>query len=116
MPAVTTAAIKAHPFYDQLVAAQRGHAPTARDVQAAGRDARRLDVGWVLVWKVHGPRRTRLIIAFLDAAEFSLDYRADGVMVYRPAGPGSGVRQQPTLAPVPARSTSSSAPVRKARA
>jgi hypothetical protein len=90
VPAATTAAIKAHPFYDQLVAAQRGHILTARDVQAARRDARRLDVGWVLVWKVHGRGRTGHVTAFLGAAGFSFDYRADGVMVYRPAGQARG--------------------------
>jgi hypothetical protein len=85
VPAPTTAAIKAHPFYDQLVAAQRGRRASAAQYAAARRDARRMAIGWVLVWKVHTRRNTGPVIAFLNATGFRFDYQADGVMVYRPA-------------------------------
>ncbi len=86
VPVPTTAAIKAHPFYDQLVAAQRGRTASAAQDAAARLDARRMAIGWVLVWENHTRARTRHLIAFLNATGFRFDYRAAGVMVYRPAG------------------------------
>ena len=53
VPAPTTAAIKAHPFYDQLVAAQRGRRGSAAQYAAARLDARHMAIGWVLVWVDH---------------------------------------------------------------
>jgi hypothetical protein len=47
---------------------------------AAARDARRMHVGWVLVWTSNP-----LIAKYLVATGFRLDYRADGAAVYRPA-------------------------------
>jgi hypothetical protein len=87
VPVPTT---KAHPFYDQLVAAQRGRRASAAQDAAARRDASRMAIGWVLVWEAHTRLTTRRITAFLDAAGFRFDYRAAGVMVYRPAGRARG--------------------------
>ena len=86
VPLPTTAAIKAHPFYDQLEAAQRGRTASAAQDAAARLDARRMAIGWVLVWENHTRARTRHLIAFLNATGFRFDYQAAGVMVYRPAG------------------------------
>jgi hypothetical protein len=80
VPAPTRAAISAHPFYRRLVAAQRGHRTSAETLAAARRDARRLDIGWVLVWRTSNP----VVIRYLKATGFRFDYRADRVSVYRP--------------------------------
>lgn len=81
IPAPTRAAISAHPFYSGLVAAQRRHRNSAEMLAAARRDARRLDIGWVLVWRTGNP----VVIRYLTATGFRFDYRADRVSVYRPA-------------------------------
>ncbi len=80
VPAPTRAAISAHPFYRRLVAAQRGQRTSAKTLAAARRDARRLDIGWVLVWRTGNP----VVIRYLTATGFRFDYRADRVSVYRP--------------------------------
>jgi hypothetical protein len=80
VPAPTRAAISAHPFYRGLVAAQRRHRNSAETLAAARRDARRLDIGWVLVWRTGNP----VVIRYLKATGFRFDYRADRVSVYRP--------------------------------
>lgn len=80
VPAPTRAAISAHPFYRGLVAAQRRHRNSAETLAAARRDARRLDIGWVLVWRASNP----VVIRYLKATGFRFDYRADRVSVYRP--------------------------------
>ena len=90
VPVPTTAAIKAHPFYDRLVAAQRGRRSSAAQAAAARLDARRMAIGWVLVWENHTRRHTSQVMAFLNATGFQFDYRANGVMVYRPAGQPRG--------------------------
>jgi len=57
-------------------------------LEAARRDAHRLDIGWVLVWPTPSRRATRArpaVLRYLEAAGFRFDYRADGVLVYRPA-------------------------------
>ena len=90
VPVPTTAAIKAHPFYDQLVAAQRGRRASAAQAAAARLDARRMAIGWVLVWESHTRLHTRQVMAFLNATGFRFDYRAAGVMVYRPGGQPRG--------------------------
>jgi ribose 1,5-bisphosphokinase PhnN len=47
---------------------------------AARRDARKLGVGWVLVWT-----KNPVVVRYLADTGFRLDYQADGVAVYRPA-------------------------------
>jgi 4-amino-4-deoxy-L-arabinose transferase-like glycosyltransferase len=88
VPAATISGIKKHPFYTLLVSSSNYIAGTPvvlnaspAELAAARRDARRMDVGWVLVW-TNNP----LIARYLAATGFRLDYRADGAAVYRPAG------------------------------
>ncbi len=90
VPGPTAAAVNAHPFYRGLVAAQRRERVTGRRLAAARADARRLDIGWVLVWPTPGRLITRAgpdVIRYLTATGFAFAYRADGVSVYRPSGP-----------------------------
>ena len=47
---------------------------------AARLDARRIDIGWVIVW-----HQTPDIRSYLARTGFRFDYRADGALVYRPA-------------------------------
>jgi hypothetical protein len=86
VPARVTAAIKAHPFYSGLVAAETGHVGGLAALAAARRDARSTGVGWVLVWPA--PRQilvldTSALRRYLSATGFRFDYRADGVSVFR---------------------------------
>jgi hypothetical protein len=86
VPAPVTAAIKAHPFYRELVAAETGHVGGRAALAAARRDARSTDVGWVLVWPA--PRQILILDMpalrrYLSATGFRFDYRADGVSVFR---------------------------------
>ncbi len=96
IPDQTLRQIIAHPFYRDLLALQR----RARPIRAAlaGRpryqgmltaarlDARKMDVGWVIVWHpVAG------LTQYLTRTGFRFGYRADGVPVYR-AGPAAGQR------------------------
>ena len=96
-PPQTLRQVTAHPFYGDLLALGRLDAPLlyallsgrpggprvqAADasITAARADARRMHVGWVLVWtKTPGVRN------YLARTGFRFDYRADGVSVYRPA-------------------------------
>lgn len=79
IPAPTVRAVRRHAFYARLVAAQNGSPSDASQARLARADARRMDVGWVLVWKA-APE----ILHYLAQAGFRFDYRADGVSVYRP--------------------------------
>jgi hypothetical protein len=86
VPAPTLAAIKKHPFYTELVSSTNyitGEPVVVRatraQLAAAERDARRMDVGWVLVWSGN-PLTER----YLTLTGFRLAYRADGAAVYRP--------------------------------
>jgi len=86
VPGATLRGIKKHPFYTLLVSSSNYiagepvvlRASPAR-LAAAQRDARRLGIGWVLVWS-----RNPLEARYLTATGFRLDYRADGAAVYRP--------------------------------
>jgi len=66
---------------------------SAAHIAAARQDAAALHIGWLLVWTrhwmtLHRARHHRLhygaIYQYLAATGFRLDYRADGVKVYRP--------------------------------
>jgi len=96
VPPQTVAKIKAHPFYAALEQVQHGiplaplknaagNQVTAAQVAAARADARKLGVGWVLVWTTQNP----VIKPFLAATGFRFSYRADGVSVYRPVTPAT---------------------------
>jgi hypothetical protein len=86
VPAATISGIKKHLFYTLLVSSSNYIAGTPvvlkaspAELAAARRDARRMDVGWVLVWT-----KNPLIARYLVATGFRLDYRADGAAAYRP--------------------------------
>ena len=80
--------VKRHPFYGDLFDAQRHSPGRYRKLQAsqahpawidaARRDARRIDVGWAIVWT-----QTPVVLNYLRAVGFRFDYRADGALVYR---------------------------------
>ncbi len=107
IPAATLTAIEHHPFYSHLiktqhftfpaygppltVAAQQSQPVWARktssysplsaaEVAAGRRDARRMHIGWVVVWYSNPA-----IVQYLHQTGFGFAYRADNVSVYRPA-------------------------------
>jgi hypothetical protein len=87
VPAGVIARIKRHPFYALMAACQNWipgkpvvvHASPAM-LAAARQDAAKMGVGWVLVWTSNP-----VVVRYLAETGFRLDYRADGVAVYRPA-------------------------------
>jgi hypothetical protein len=92
VPQQTRDEIAGHPFYAALEKVQHGiplapaknaagNQVTAAQVAAARADARKMGVGWVLVWTKKNP----VIKGFLAATGFRFSYQADGVSVYRPA-------------------------------
>ncbi len=81
IPLPTVIAISRHPFYARLAGAQDGLPVTAQQAAQARLDARRMNVGWMLVW----PKRDPWVLRYLSEAGFRFSYRADGVAVYRPA-------------------------------
>jgi hypothetical protein len=94
VPARTREQIAARPFYAALEKVQHGiplapaenaagNQVTAAQVAAARADARKLRVGWVLVWTKQNP----VIKGFLAETGFRFSYQADGVSVYRPVTP-----------------------------
>jgi hypothetical protein len=78
VPRTTIAGIARHPFYAGLVAAEYGKQRSAAQLRSAARDARRMRIGWVLIW-----RWKPLVIPYLNGTGFHIAYRADGVTVYR---------------------------------
>lgn len=80
VPAATLAGIRAEPFYAGLLSAQGGDGRLSpARLQAARRNARGMDIGWVLVWK-----RSPDVLRYLRGTGFRFGYAADGVQVYRP--------------------------------
>jgi len=49
-------------------------------VTAARRNARRLNIGWVLLWY-----KNPALVQYLSQTGFQFVYRIDGVSVYQPA-------------------------------
>jgi hypothetical protein len=92
LPAPTLAGIRRHAFYYGLLTAEgqprsslTGTGTYPALLAAERLDARRLDVGWVLVWPCSDRQcSTSDIIRYLQRTGFQLDYKADGVLVYRP--------------------------------
>ena len=85
IPATTLSAVQHHPFYAALLNAEGGaHTTTPAEFRAAQADARRMHIGWVLLWHPEGH-----MLNFLRHTGFRFNYRADGVSVYRPAAPRS---------------------------
>jgi hypothetical protein len=88
-PATTVRAIKAHPFYRDLVAVQYGQADefTAAQVRAARQDALRMGVGWAIAWK---PATARPAIAYLQRIGFTFVRRAHHAELFRLAPAAGG--------------------------
>ena len=81
IPAGTLKGIEGSAFYAALLNAQGGqHQTTSAQFRAARLSARRMNVGWVLVW-----RREPHLLRLLRLSGFRPAYQADGVQVYRPA-------------------------------
>jgi hypothetical protein len=78
VPARSVAAIRAHAFYGCLVNTEWGKPCDPAQVRSAGQDARRMRVGWAIVWK-----RTPFVYAYLRQVGFRYDYGVNGVSVYR---------------------------------
>jgi 4-amino-4-deoxy-L-arabinose transferase-like glycosyltransferase len=106
IPQATLNAIERHAFFSHLIKTQhftfppvtvplspqaQQHRPlfarklssytplSAADIAAGRRDARRLDIGWVVVWYSNPA-----IVQYLHQTGFRFAYRADDVSVYRP--------------------------------
>jgi hypothetical protein len=84
VPEPTVAGLNRHAFYVRLIATQSGSQNTPAELAAARLDARRMDVGWVLVWNWPGVQRPA-VIRYLLQTGFRFAYTADGVQVYRPS-------------------------------
>ncbi|HEX9354874.1 MAG TPA: hypothetical protein VF933_13795 [Streptosporangiaceae bacterium] len=88
LPESILAAVKRHPFYGDLLDAQREPGVVYHELRAsrahpawlaaARLDARRMHVGWAIVWSA-----TPEILNYLRAAGFQFGYRAGGALVYR---------------------------------
>jgi hypothetical protein len=77
-PATTVKAIKSHPFYAGLAAAEEPGYDldlTAAQLRAARQDARRMGVGWAVVWK---PADMGQAIGYLRLAGFTFVRVANG--------------------------------------
>src|SRR6266536_2471789 len=73
LPDHTVVVLRRHHFYADVMKVQRGRHITAAAVPAAAADAKRLNVGWVLVWKPVTPA----LHHFLAVTGFGFRYRAD---------------------------------------
>ena len=93
LPESELAAVRRHRFYADLLDAQQTPSSLYGELFAAStadaarlaearRDARRMDIGWVIVWS-----STPVILHYLTAVGFRFGYRADGAAVYRIAPP-----------------------------
>jgi hypothetical protein len=82
VPLPTINGIRRHPFYAQLVARQYGGHSTPAELAAAQRDARRMHIGWAVVWNWPGYSRPA-VRTYLRGAGFRYAYQADGAAVYR---------------------------------
>jgi hypothetical protein len=99
VPKRTINGIKAHAFYAGLVEAEKDHPASPSGLAAARQDLRTLHIGWVLIWlpkwvpsfpleRAHTNRPSaadKQVMTYLQETGFAFDYRADGVLVYRPA-------------------------------
>ncbi len=81
IPSGTLKGIEGTPFYAALLNAEGGkHRTTSAQFQAAKVSAKRINIGWVLVW-----RQEPHLLRLLRVTGFRRAYQADGVQVYRPA-------------------------------
>jgi hypothetical protein len=77
-PASAVASLRRHPFYRDLVAAEKGEDWPRGQVARARRDAQQMRVRWAVVW-----RQAADAVPYLQAVGFHLDYHVGGVTVYR---------------------------------
>jgi 4-amino-4-deoxy-L-arabinose transferase-like glycosyltransferase len=82
VPAPTVAGLSKHAFFARLVATQEGLRSSPAELAAARLDARRMGVGWVLVWNWQSPGHA--VLRYLRAVGFHFDYQTEGVRVWRP--------------------------------
>jgi hypothetical protein len=92
LPEGTLMSVRRNAFYAGLLSAQGQPRALVESVTglhnytallaAARADARRMDVGWVIVWQ-----RTPDVLAYLAKTGFRFDYAADGAWVYRSLQP-----------------------------
>ncbi len=91
IPASTRNGIASRPFYAALLNAEGGpHATTSNEFARAAVNARQMNIGWVLVWRPQlktgkAERTEQAILRVLRRTGFTPAYRADNVLVYRPA-------------------------------
>jgi hypothetical protein len=88
LPEPTLMAVRRNPFYAGLLSAQgqprglvesvTGYHTYPALVAAARATARRMDVGWVIVWQ-----SSPAVLRYLAATGFHFAYAADGALVYR---------------------------------
>jgi hypothetical protein len=89
LPESELAAVRRHPFYADLLTAQQEPSTLSADLLMGGKgdsarliaarlDARRIDIGWAIVWSP-----APVILDYLKAVGLRFDYRADGALVYR---------------------------------
>jgi hypothetical protein len=86
IPGPALAAIRKNAFYAGLLRAQEpmlGSDPAL--IAAARQNARRINIGWVIVW-----HQTPDIRSYLARTGFRFAYRADGALIYRPAADAAG--------------------------
>ncbi|HEV2450534.1 MAG TPA: hypothetical protein VGS62_01235 [Streptosporangiaceae bacterium] len=96
VPAPTISGVQAHSFYAGLLTvwsdpdrwSHLDHQTLLAVLAGPAADARRMDIGWVVVWPTHVPNA---INRYLTGTGFKLAYRVHGVKVYRPVDrpPGS---------------------------
>jgi len=98
LPESRLAAVRRHPFYGDLLKAQMEPGNVSADLfaargagsawlTAARLDARRMDIGWAIVWTP-----SPVVQDYLQAVGLRLDYRADGALVYRMAAATATVK------------------------
>ena len=78
VPKRSVAAIRAHVFYGCLINTEWGKPCGPAQIRSARLDARRMRVGWAIVWK-----RTPFVYGYLRQVGFRYDYGVKGVNVYR---------------------------------
>jgi hypothetical protein len=80
LPAPTLAGIRKNAFYMGLLKATNQLHSYPVPIAEASTNARRLGIGWVIVWQ-----QTPAVRSYLAGTGFRFDYHADGAYVYRPA-------------------------------
>jgi len=86
IPGPALATIRKNAFYAGLLRAQdQARRSDPVQIAAARQSARRINIGWVIVWQ-----QTPDIRSYLARTGFRFAYRADGALIYRPAADVAG--------------------------